>query len=118
MNAAINITGFTIAENGDMILTADSDFRDEISAFLADGRDPSGEIAEMILDRCNDGPDFILPEWVGAMTDAPIIAEHVNFTDDGTPEIEGRVWWFPSYMVTDPWRELADTGVVRFTLGA
>lgn len=51
---------------------------------------------------------------VGALTDAPILAEVV--VDGETNEIAdiGAVFWFPDYAIRDPMAELARTGRVVF----
>jgi hypothetical protein len=58
------------------------------------------------------------PEWIGALTDAPILSDGLNYPDDGGPAVVpgSSVWWFPDYMVRDPWEELAREGRVVFTL--
>lgn len=47
----------------------------------------------------NDKLYQVAPEWIGALTNAPILSDDVRFMDDGTAEVLGRVWWFPQYQV-------------------
>ena len=104
---------------GALRITADNAGR----ADLADATRAGGyhraesEVAESIV---GNGLEFVAPEHIGALTDAPIIAEGFGFTDEGEPELsEGaKVWWFPDYQVRDPWALLRDTGRVDFTLAA
>lgn len=57
----------------------------------------------------------VQPEWIGALTDAPILAENVTYYEDGeVPTVEGRVWWFPGYEVTSFAEELLAKGKVTF----
>lgn len=57
----------------------------------------------------------VRPEWIGALTDAPILADDLSTEDDGTAIVYGRVWWFPNYMVESFAETLIDTGSVVFT---
>lgn len=59
--------------------------------------------------------EFVRPEWVGALTDSPIITDELGIADDGTADYMGDVWWYPNYMITDPWEELKNKGRVIFT---
>jgi hypothetical protein len=58
----------------------------------------------------------VQPEWIGALTDAPILTDGFMYIDDVTPNITGRVWWYPNYMVSDPAEVLCEEGKVVFTL--
>lgn len=44
------------------------------------------------------------------LTAAPCIAESMDVADDGTRSVEGRLWWYPDYMVCDPLEDLARSG--------
>ncbi|ABM96998.1 hypothetical protein [Methylibium petroleiphilum] len=48
------------------------------------------------------------------LTSAPCIAEHMTVRDDGEREIDGRLWWYPNYAITDPMEVLKRTGSVEF----
>ena len=58
----------------------------------------------------------IEPEWIGALTDAPIVAQYHIVEDDGSNTVEGRVWWFPDYAIRDPMSELFHKGRVEFVM--
>lgn len=69
---------------------------------------------------CN-GWDWLAPEDIGALTDAPILSNCTSIEDDGTRVLHGEgcggscgVFWFPDYQVTDPLEVLRDTGRVFF----
>ncbi len=59
---------------------------------------------------------IILPEWVGALTDAPIFSDELEYDGPETEAVShvGRVWWFPDYQILDPMQILLDTGEVIF----
>jgi len=61
----------------------------------------------------NSDIDWIQPEEIGALTDAPIFG-HVDRDDQGKVVNVGHVWWYPDYMVSDPIEELATKGTVTF----
>jgi len=50
------------------------------------------------------------------LTNAPCIAESMDYLDNGDSKIEGRFWYYPDYMIRCPLEELAETGSVRFYL--
>lgn len=49
------------------------------------------------------------------MTDAPIITDNLTIEDDGTPVVNGNVWWFPGYEVKSFAEELIEKGSITFT---
>lgn len=57
----------------------------------------------------------VRPEWIAALTDAPILTDDLSFEEDGTALVCGRVWWFPNYMVESFAETLINTGSVIFT---
>ncbi len=93
-----------IIDNGNLVLTADNEDR----AYIASEQRQYGYLgAESAIQDdlfCNCEFEFILPEDIGALTDAPIISDGEN------------VWWFPDYMITDPWA-LLKQGRVEFVKG-
>lgn len=60
----------------------------------------------------------VQPEWVAALTDAPILTDDLTYPEDsGMPEVTGTVWWYPDYMVKSFAEELISAGRVTFTKG-
>lgn len=58
----------------------------------------------------------VQPEWVAALTDAPILTDDLVHSDgDDMPKVEGTVWWYPDYAVKSFAEELIDTGRTVFT---
>lgn len=50
------------------------------------------------------------------LTCAPCIAESMDYSDDGSErKVEGKLWWYPAYEVSDPVQELLKNGQVVFT---
>lgn len=52
------------------------------------------------------------------LTCAPCVAESMTISDEGHNEIDGRLWWFPDYMIRDPLEELKNKGRTVFQLAA
>lgn len=110
-----------ILESGALRVTLAPEEREELQAQLADSnRGYWGAFADLFESySCNgsftpfdagDGRPFV------GLTDSPCIAECMDYADDGTPEIVGRLWWFPDYMIRDPLDQLARHGEATFTL--
>lgn len=72
------------------------------------------DIYDAFEELTGNGYDFVDPEEVGALTDAPILGI-VSHDDNG--ELTGieKLWWYPNYAVTDPVAELKEKGKVVFT---
>lgn len=59
----------------------------------------------------------VQPEWVAALTEAPILADDLSYPDDDEPTLtpESRVWWFPDYQIESFAETLIRHGRVVFT---
>jgi hypothetical protein len=63
---------------------------------------------------------YVRPEWIGALTDSPIIAREDDMVENaaqGTCAPGGPVWWFPDYALRSPLAVLRETGRVTLTRG-
>ena len=69
----------------------------------------------MFEEAVGKGWGTVAPEWIGAMTAAPMVTDGYTVHDDGESEVFGQVWWFPNYMVENPVETLATKGRVVFT---
>lgn len=72
-------------------------------------------------DICNSDWELLNPNSedyaaLGALTDAPIMAEWVERDDDGNLKDIGRVFWFPNYMVECELETMMEKGEVIFEL--
>ena len=50
------------------------------------------------------------------LTEAPCIAEGMDYDDDGNATINGRFWYYGDYMITSFIDEIIENGKVIFTL--
>jgi hypothetical protein len=57
-----------------------------------------------------DGNPFV------GLTNAPCIAESMDYDDDGNASIIGDFWYYDDYAITCPMETLCETGEVIFTL--
>lgn len=103
--------------NGDLILKVDFEGREWLRdhpkahddvAMLIEGMEHYWANGGFHPFSAGDGNPFV------GLTSAPCIAESLRMNHDEF-EIEGRLWWFPDYMVISPIDELRDKGYVTFT---
>lgn len=97
--------------HGDLQITADHDERNQLREDRGADADfesdkYTAEMLEPVI--CNSEYDWVLPEEIGALTDAPILGTR---DQEGKPE---ACFWFPNYQVTSPQRELHEHGVCIF----
>jgi hypothetical protein len=100
-----------------LVLTASNDGR----AALAEAARAGGyqRAEDEVSEALHEAYEFVRPEDVpGAMTDAPILVDSdaLAYPDNGERIIlpGAKVFWFPDYMVTDPWELLRTRGRVEF----
>lgn len=107
----------TINESGNLVLSMDKDSREELKeeiaqrdllTVMADIMEPYSTNGSYTPFDAGDGNPFV------GLTDAPCIAEGMDYLDDGTQQIEGRFWYFANYMLECPMETLAETGEVVF----
>ena len=92
----------TILKNGYLKITANNIDRIDLRNCYESGG--YFEVEELIGSEIWRGNfHFVKPEDVGALTSSPIIQAK-----------NGDVWWFPGYMIDDPWQELKNKGRVIF----
>lgn len=70
-----------------------------------------GDVIETML---ANGFQWIAPEQVGALTDAPMISDEAECDDHGDLVKIGRVFYFADYQVHDPVEVLYEKGEVIF----
>lgn len=119
------MNGCKILPNGDLLVTAGNVCRAYIADQLAKGQNYWCVLANIFeVESCNGGFTPFEPgngephnsPFVG-LTSAPCIAESLDYLDDGTQRIAGRLWWFPNYATRDPLDELKNCGRTIFSFG-
>lgn len=111
------LDGFDYTPSGNLIIKASNALRAGLAAAYRCGGYWAAEslVCEMLRAA---GLDIIPPENVGALTEAPIVAE-ADYPDTGpspVPAGGAAIWWFPDYQVMDPWEQLKNRGRVVLTL--
>lgn len=110
-----------VLPSGDLLVTADNETRAEIARGMndfgywgtfADAFEPHSCNGSYTPFDAGDGDPFV------GLTSAPCIAETLFYDDDGRRDIDGRLWWFPDYMVRDPLDELKSHGRTVFSLAS
>jgi hypothetical protein len=104
----------TVLPNGDLHVTLDpADDREEIAKWR--GNEWWELFADGGLRLQGEGWSYVAPEWIGALTDAPILTDDCTYHDNGEHEVCGNIWWFPNYQVEDVIDTLIRDGAVTFT---
>lgn len=110
---------FDIKPNGNLVLTLEPGDREALADDYNDhGADDSRFLVDILEHTGWEGNGrlySVQPEDVGALTEAPILADNKQIADDGTVTVPGNVWWFPDYMVTSFAKKLMTDGSVTFT---
>ncbi|MCC5611031.1 hypothetical protein LC612_30845 [Nostoc sp. CHAB 5834] len=57
----------------------------------------------------------VAPEAIGALTEAPILTDECLIDDKGDVTVQGKVWWYPDYMVRHFGQVLLEKKEVVFT---
>ncbi len=108
-----------ILDNGNLLITADNEFR----RYIREGYEECGYIGaecnvmDYLRSSAGGWIEMLKPEVLGALTSAPILTIDPAMNDDGdfVPfPTDAPVWWYPDYAVSDPWEELKNKGRVVF----
>ncbi len=103
--------------NGNLVITLTPEGRESITDAQAVG--PNIDAEQFMHDlfewqTCN-GWEWIAPEEIGALTDAPILSDDAARDDEGRLTNIGRVFWFPNCQVESAVQTLRERGTVTFT---
>lgn len=69
----------------------------------------------LLEDHLANGWEMVQPEEIGALTSAPILSDEIERNEEGKITSADRVYWYPSYQVSDVIAELRAQGMVLFT---
>lgn len=110
---------FKILDSGNLEITCEDADKEDLQDTLdrCTHRD-HGFLADLLEDTGWSGNGRLYqvqPEWIAALTDAPILTDWLVHTDeDDMPEVDGTVWWYPDYAVKSFAEELISTGRTVF----
>lgn len=104
-------------EDGDLAIVLTPEGQEEIGRAIAQGQNIDSEqfMCDLFEHPLCNGWEWIRPEEIAALTDAPIVSDRTERDEDGTLVKIGRVYWFPSYQIESPVQTLYDAGRVIFT---
>ena len=103
-----------VLDNGDLEITPTFHAREETDHFLS--LPTKQALSELFEDWLGNGWEFLRPEQIGALTDAPILTDEIIYGDLGNVEFLGHVWWFPNYAIENEVETLLRNGKVIFSL--
>lgn len=115
-----------IRENGDLRIRLNEEGRE----YVQDAHDRGENIHTdyFLMDvlegaRLNGYISEVAPHWIGALTDAPILAGDVIWEDeDGqmydSPKVLDPVWWYEGYQIRSAVERMMEDGYVDFRLAA
>lgn len=104
---------YSITKHGDLEITVTRDERNHLKADKDDANFLSDAYMTDFFEvmTANSELEWIAPEAIGALTDAPILGV-VRY--DGNGGEVYKVWWYPNYMVRSPVQDLLEDGVCIF----
>ena len=109
----------TVLENGSLQIRAEKEDADDIESVMELSDDDA--LAELLESYWTNGSYYPFDAGQGepfvGLTCAPCIAEHMDYSDTGKRSIDGRLWWYPDYMISSPIQKLKNEGVVIFEYG-
>ena len=110
----------TVLSTGNLLLQADNELRKDIKDSIDYGKNYWQIMADIFEPLASNGSftHFDAGDsnpFVG-LTNAPCIAEAMDYSDEGRATIDGRFWYFSDYMVRDDLEMLKNTGRVIYQL--
>lgn len=111
-------TEFEKQDNGKLRIVLLDEERASVQEIAAKEITADSKLAETIEWQLANGWSMLRPEDIGALTEAPILSEEVDFDNQGVAHNVGTVYWYPQYDVSDPVAKLLENGYVDFERGA
>ena len=88
--------------------------REDVQEIATAELDADSKLGEIIEWQLGNGWSWVRPEDIGALTDAPILSDDIEYDDHGDVVNVGEVFWYPRYDVSDPVDQLLTDGYVDF----
>ena len=110
-------TEFEKQVNGNLRIVLLEEGRESVEEIAAKEINADSKLAETIEWQLSNGWSMVRPEDIGALTEAPILSEEIDFDNLGTARNVGTVYWYPQYDVFDPIAKLLENGFVEFVRG-
>lgn len=112
---AQRLTDFNL-NNGNLMISLTPEGRAAVEAAAEQGQntDSTHFIHDLFEWQVCNGWEWIAPEEIGALTDAPILSDSADRDEQGRLTKIGKVYWFPNYQIESAVQTLYDTGTVTF----
>lgn len=102
-----------VQPNGDLKISLNPDARGEVEDLKSKATDAALGVLLSDFTECGD-LDWVYPEEISALTDAPIVSFSAERDDEGRLLRTTSVFWHERYAVEDPIQELLEHGEVIF----
>lgn len=110
---------FNITPNGNLEITCEENDKQDLQDMLDKSTHKDHGFLADLLENTGWSPNGQLhqvqPEWIAALTDAPILTNDLLYDLEDSPTVSGTVWWFPNYQVESFAETLIREGKVIFT---
>lgn len=108
---------FDVLESGALRITMNVVAREELKTTYQECGYQEALSTLIEVARSGYNYEFVMPEQINALTDAPIFAEDMTIEDNGACTFHGKVWWLANYALVNEIEELVEKGEVEFQLG-
>lgn len=104
---------YEIDQNKNLKIYADIELQQELTELGDDIQQDA--VMHDILEplTCNSDIEWVAPEEINALTDAPILGT-VTRDDMGEITEVHAIWWYPNYAIRSPLEDLRDDGFTIF----
>lgn len=110
---------FNITPDGNLEITCEENEKQDLQDTLDKSTHKDHGFLADLLEETGWSPNGRLyqvkPEWIAALTDAPILTDDLDIEDDGIHNVLGNVWWFPNYQIESFAETLIRDGKVVFS---
>ena len=100
-------------KNSNLVLTLNRKSARSIKKELLSKGD-NDALYELLEDHLCNGLDWVKPEDIATLTDAPILSDVLEQDDNGKVTSCDYVWWYPDYQIKNPVAELFEHGTITF----
>jgi hypothetical protein len=110
-----NYTNLELNKAGNLIITLTRQGKKFAKELLEQDSDADCKLQDLLEEHLTNGWEWILPEEIGALTEAPIISNDVIY-DNEECEVAGvnKCYAYVDYMIYDPIEELIKHNSVVF----
>ncbi len=110
-------TEFELQPNGNLRITLLEEERASVEDIASQELAADNKLAQVIEWQLGNGWEFVRPEDIASLTDAPILTEEIETDNQGNVLRVGTVYWYSQYETSDPVAKLLENGYVDFERG-